>query len=244
MGTPDKNDTQQPAGIEAQVNSALKSIVTDEDGNFSFPEDTELSPELQFAATAEKRRRDTQASFTKHQQGSKELEAINTSLTQQLAELATPVFTKEESEELESLKYDDPDAWKDKLDSLTKSKRAETQTKIDEITGTAGTQARTQFESERRAQVLSNFNDSSPIKVTQELIDNEIPPRITKKLAEGKISFEAFLDEVVEYVNTGKVVHTEKTLDQPNLGKLSGGQTPTDTKPEASLSETYKKTIY
>ena len=67
---------------------------------------------------------------------------------------------------------------------------------------------------------------------------------ISSKLAEGKITFEEFLKETSDYLKKGKVVGNEKTLDQPNMGDMAGGKTPSDTKPEKSLSESYGNDLY
>jgi hypothetical protein len=230
--------------VQTQVSSLVGKITSDEEGNYIFPEDVELTPELKFAVTAEKRRRDTQTSYTKNQQALKALEAEKAKLLEQLSNINKPVFTDEEQEELDSLMYEDPQAWRQKVNQLESQKLNESKAKLDELTGEARKAAEYTFELDRRAQVLQEFNDSTSTPITDEIIANEVPPRITKKLDEGKISFEDFLQEVHAYINNGKVVENPSTLNQPNMGNLGGGVTPKDMKPEKSLSEAYKNDIF
>lgn len=225
MSNPDtKAATQQPPATDVV------------DGANSTPE--------QLAEIAEKRRKDTQAAYTKSQQALKALEAENAELMKQLQKVSQVSLTAEEQESLDSLKYNDPEAWRKQLNALELKATNEARANIEGLTGPAKAAAELQFELERRQQVLEEFNASAPVKITEELISDEVPPRITKKLAEGKITFEEFLQEVADYVATGKVVKNDSTLDQPNLGNLGGGVKPSDTKPKDGIVQAYKKVIY
>jgi Skp family chaperone for outer membrane proteins len=230
--------------VQTQVSSIVSNITSDDEGNYIFPEDVELTPELKFAATAEKRRRDTQTSYTKNQQALKALEAEKASLLEQLSNSNKPSFTAEEQEELDNLMYEDPQAWRQKVNQLESQKLNESRAKLEELTGEARRAAEQTYELERRSQVLQEFNDSTSTPISAETIANEVPPRITRKLEEGKISFEDFLQEVHTYINKGKVVENPSTINQPNMGNLGGGVTPKDMKPEKSLSESYKNDIF
>ncbi len=65
-----------------------------------------------------------------------------------------------------------------------------------------------EVELERRYDYLDEFNIGRELPITPEMLDTEIPPRITKKLAKSEVTFEEFLDEVSEYL---------EYLDQENL---------------------------
>jgi uncharacterized protein YpiB (UPF0302 family) len=52
----------------------------------------------------------------------------------------------------------------------------------------------------RRYEYLDAFNIGREIPITLDMLDNDIPPRITNKLAETEVTFEEFLDEVSEYL--------------------------------------------
>jgi hypothetical protein len=192
---------------------------------------------------AEQRRKETQAAYTRGQQALKAKEAELEALRQQLDTSVKVTLSPEQQEELDNLKYDDPDAWREKLNSFEKNAKQEANAKFAKLTGEAGKAAGIQFELERRQQVLEEFNASASIAITDEIISNEVPPRITNKLAKNEVSFEEFLAEVSEYLNKGKVVGNPETLNQPNMGKIGGSVSPKDFKPEKTLSEGYSKLI-
>ncbi len=195
-------------------------------------------------AIAEQRRKDTQAGYTKGQQAIKALEAEKAELLKQLQATTQVTISTEEQESLDSLKYENPEAWRERINSLEKEARSKSRANLDELTGKAREAAEQSFELERRQQVLKEFNDSAKVAITEELIASEVPPRITNKLANGTVTFEEFLSEVSDYVNSGKVIGNPETLNQPDMGTLGGGKTPTDMKPEASLSTNYAKDLY
>lgn len=196
------------------------------------------------AAQADKRYRDTQSAYTKGQQALKAQEAENAELRKQLEANTKVNISAEDQVELDALMYEDPKAWREKMNSLEKSNLGESRANLDELTGKAREAAERQFELDRRQQVLKEFNDSAKVPITEELLAAEVPPRITNKLAEGKISFEEFLQEVATYVGTGKVVGNPATIEQPNMSNLGGGTTPSDMKPEKSVSANYAGDIY
>lgn len=251
MSNPGKNAATQQQNQDAadstnpvDVNTLVKQITTDDEGNYIFPEGVEVSPELKIAATAEKRRRDTQSSYTQSQQARKALEAENAKLIEQLQSLSNISFTPEEIEELEDLKATDPEAWRKKLNSLEQQKKTEAKESLDSLTGEAKKAAEIQFELERRVQVLKEFNETLETPITDEIIASEIPPRITNKLENGEVDFETFLEEVATYLKTPKVVANPDTLGQPNLSKAAGGDSPSEHKVEESLTDSYAKMIF
>jgi len=58
---------------------------------------------------------------------------------------------------------------------------------------------------EQREAMLEAFKESHP---GFELTDDDVPPRIAKKLASGSIRFDEFLNEVYEYITTPRIVGT------------------------------------
>lgn len=195
-------------------------------------------------SVAEQRQKDTQASYTKGQQRIKALEAENAKYREQLESSYKVTISDEVQEELESLKYEDPDAWRVKINSLERDAKMKQKETLDSLTSEARQAAESQFEVDRRQQVLEQFNDSNGFEVTDELLANEVPPRIMKKLEAGEVTFEDFLNEVKDYVTTGKAVANPQTLNQPSLGKSGGTAIPTEAKPEISLASSYEKDLY
>lgn len=185
----------------------------------------------------EKRFKDTQAAYTKSRQ---ELAEVKAKLTV-LEEMATPrpSIDAKLQEELDDLKYSDPDAWRRRINGLEaeasqahKEKLAQASKHVTEL--------------ERRAIVFDEFKESHPdVHIDDDVIKFDVPPRITKKLEEGKISFSEFLEEVYNYLKSPKVIGDgNKILAQPNLSKEAGDNTPTKTASEKDSVSKYKKEIF
>jgi len=251
MSTPSTKDaTQQQSSadsLEQKVKAVMATSKFDvETGKVTLPEDIKntVDADTLYAVTLEHRRRNTQASYTTNQQKNKALEAENSKLTEILSGATHVEIPKEDQERLGELMYEDPVAWRKEMDAIEKKSIGEHRAKIAELTGEAKDAAGQSFELDRRQQVLKDFNDSAKVTITEELIANEVPPRITNKLAKGEISFEDFLQEVATYVGKDKVVGNETTLDQPNMNNLGGKDIPDNLKPEKGLAENYKNDVY
>lgn len=178
----------------------------------------------------EKRFKDTQAFATRIAQEKAEKERELEELKAELSVLRTaakPSVTipKEVQDELEDLKYSDPEAWRSRMNQLEAEATQEFNSKL----STAKQATAQQLELNRRASILAEFEAAHPdIAFTDELLQLDIPARITKKLETGKVTYEEFLNEVVDFVKAPKVIGTAaKTLKQPNLGKIGGDDTPT-----------------
>lgn len=207
------------------------------------PADVEPSIEDKLA-TAEQRRKDTQAGYTKGQQTIKAQEAEIATLKEQIAARTTVSISTEEQASLDALKYEDPDAWRKQMNALEIKTKGESRANLEELTGEARKAAEHTFELDRRQQVLKEHNESAEVAITDEVIANDVPPRITNKLVEGKITFEEYLENISTYLATGKVVKNEETLEQPNMSGMGGGVTPDGTKAEASAASKYANDLY
>lgn len=200
----------------------------------------EHSSESQQQIDFEKRYKDTQAAYTKSQQ---ELKAVKAKVDV-LEKLTTPQIQidAEAQKELDDLKYSDPDAWRTKMNNLELDARS----KYQNLISAAEQQAAIQAEMDRRTQVLNEYNRSHPgFEITDEVIQLDVPTRITKKLESGELSFDDFLGEVKEFLYAPKKVGTtNKTLGQPNLGNLGGGDTPSDTTISKDIVANYKNIAY
>ena len=187
---------------------------------------------------ARKREKDTRAAYTKGQQELKELKEMNRVLAEQAT--GTVTLSEEQQDELEDLKYSDPDAWRRKLNNYEAVSSKEAAEKLQEVQQKAATE----FELDRRKQVLDEFNSQRDNPITDDVIKNDIPPRILAKLESGEIEFEQFLGEVDTYLGKGKVVSNPSTLSQPNLGNTGGGRTPSSSRAGASFDESYEDTVW
>ena len=227
MSTPaNKADTQQKTeqSFADRVNEVVNAATVDNKGNIVLPDD--LSEELKFAATTEKRRRDTQASFTKETQARKALEIEKSTLLSEFGNVEVKL-TAEQTEELEDLKFSDPEAWRTKLNEYEKAAKDTRIKAIDEKLKTVSKTTLDNEELQSREQKLNDFiAQHKGFELNDDIIANDIPPRIVKKLETGAITFDEFLTDCYNYLTTGKVIKQDDVLGQPSLGKLAGSHQP------------------
>lgn len=209
-----------------------------------IPENNTDTPESTQQIDYEKRFKDTQAFATKIAQEKADKERELAELKAELSVLKTtakPSLTidAQVQSELEDLKYSDPDAWRTRVNELETAANAEFNSKIVE----AKQLSSQQLELQRRANVLTQFQNAHPdVVFTDELLHLDIPQRIVKELENGKVTYEEFLNNVYNYVKTPKVIgSTTKTLEQPNLSKTGGDDTPTkNSSSNQNIIQTYE----
>lgn len=235
MGTPKENDT-----FESKVNAVVSDVKKSDDGKWELPED--LDEAVAYAATAELRRRDTQSAYTKSQQEAAALRKENETLAASYEQDVTAHISTEDKDRLEELKHSDPDKWRtelDKLNTTNKSKFAEKRKQIKET-------AHKETELERRTRLLEEHNAANPEHaLTDEVLENDIPPRFTKRLEKGEITFDEFLDECNSFLGKPRAIQKgEKAPDEPNLSTSGGTNTPSAEAIEGDIKESYKNEIY
>ena len=225
--------------IEEQVNNVVAQF--GEDGK--LPADLDVDPAIKFAAVAEKRRRDTQSAYTKTNQEAKRLAAENAELAKSWEQDATSTLSVSEQTELEELKSQDPDAWRTRINEIETNKKAAFGTKRAEIADKASELT----ELELREQQLNAYNEANPEhQLTDDVIENDIPPRITKQLASGEITFDDFLAKCQTFMTKGKVIKstTPDLVDDPNLDSVPGGKMPSEESRLKHDAVEYKDSIF
>jgi len=194
----------------------------------------------------EKRYKDTQASFTTSQQRVKELEAERDVLRDLVPDPLSSL-PEEVRDELEDLKYSDPEAWRTRLNEVEVQARTQLNERITETTSKATSEAAVAFELSRRSNVLEEFNRANSANpLTDEQLANDIPPRLTKKLEAGEITFEDLLQQAHQYVNAGRAFKTDTSdmLEQPNMNSTSGRADSSDHRPDKTASKKYANSYY
>lgn len=249
MGNPAQAATQDSDGgntelnFEQTVNETVKQVTRGSDGKYILPEG--ITPEVKHAAILEQRRRDTQSEYTKMVQNNKALSVENNVLKQKALDTVDLQLTKEQEEELDNLKFSDPEAWRIQVNILEKEALTTRSKDIDAEVRKLSTETLDKDEIEQRKDILIEFNQAHPeFKIDDDVISNDIPPRYVKKLETGEISFETFLQEIYEYSTSGKVINQEDTLGQPNIGKIAGGVTPDKRAQKEDITSTYSNEIY
>lgn len=247
MDNPDNAAIQVEEVVETfgdKVSAVLKNIKRTDSGKIEFPDD--IPEEVKYAALAEQRRRDTQAEFTKAKQIQSALEAEKTELLKKISSGIEIKLTNEQESELEDLKFSDPDKWRIKLNAYETEARSKQAVEVNELLKEVSAKNIKEVELENRKQILREFQQTNKdFVINDDIIENDIPPRITKKLQNNEITFEVFLNEVYEYMKKGKVVSsTSKTLDQPNLSKAGGSDSPSEHSVGLESKRKYETEIY
>lgn len=233
--------TTEPT-FENKVNDVVKQMTKDENGVLQFPDNVEIDDSVKFAATTEKRRRDTESALGKTRLQLKTEEGLRGKLEKRVAADLALKMSPEAAEELELLQVNDPEAWRRKVNALeveaTTSFLSEQSTERDSLTQEA--------ELGRRESVLAQFNSEHPdAKITDAVLLNEIPPRISKKLETGTITFEEFLTEANAFLTRPvKIAGTTAEEAKPNLGRVGGGSNPADSAVAGQDADDYSKTIF
>ena len=228
--------------FEDKVTGIVSQMVQGEDGIWKLPADVEADEAVLYAARAEKRRRDTESKLGKTTHALKALEVEKAELQGKLQQYMADNLTSGQRSDLEELKYSDPEQWRSKMNEIELAAIAKAQEELGQISLTASQRA----ELERRAQLLTNYNAANPnYAITDEVLANDVPPRITRRLEKGEVTFEEFLDEASAYLKAGKVVGVPSTVEpQPNLGSAGGGAKPADYAVQADLVTSYETEIY
>ena len=224
---------------EDQVKQTLTNSINAE-GKLEFAED--VPEHMQFAARTLKRQQDTSASFTKSQMSLKALEKENEQLTSSWEAEALKNVSSKDQARLEELKQVDPDAWRAELTELETSKRTTLKEQRTEMRRNASQMT----EEAQRAELLQQFSEQNPeIDLTDEVIQNDIPPRMVKQLENGEISFDKFLDDVKGFLTKGRSLQEqEKAPGEPNLSESRGTSKPAAGAMKAQDSTDYKNTIF
>jgi hypothetical protein len=226
--------------FQEQVNELVGKMTKTDNGKWILPEELskDLSEELQFAVTAERRVRDTQGAFTKSQQELKKQEAIAKGLEEKLmtSEIA---LTKEQRYELNELKKTDPEKWRAKLNEYETKGKEGLNKELDKIRKESSNKG----ELEVRKELMEAWSNNTGIQLTDEIVDNDLPPRFKKDLEAGKITFEEFLNNAGDFLTKIKVVQgsDDDEPNEPNLGEVAGGKEPSKTANEGDFNQTYEK---
>ena len=220
-----------------QANEILRGAQTDASGNIILPEGTPT--ELREFVQTEKMRRDTQSAYTKGQQENATLKAENEAL---LAKVGSASISPADQQRLDELKYNDPDAWYAEKQRLEADARKRGTDSVQDTLAVARKTAEQHYqeqEMKRREKILVDFTANSGLKLTEDMINNDVPPRIQNKLKEG-MEFGAWLYEVAEYLKAPKAVENEKIENVTNIG-TAGSQASNDTEEVADYGS---DTIY
>lgn len=235
----DNEEAAEPTFGE-QVNEVVSKMKQDDKGNWQLPEG-EYPEEVKFAANLERRRRDTESFAGKLKNELNTKDTLLSTYKEKIAERVQVNLSDDDKTRLEELKYSDPEAWRKEMNKLEREAKNSLSNEIEEESKKV-TQQNIISERER---ILADFNkEHQDVQITQDVVDNDIPPRITKKLADGKITFEEFLNEAYKFLTSGKVIKKDVVGDITNIGEADGGADPSDDAKQHKEISDYEKTVF
>lgn len=161
----------------------------------------------------------------------KELQAEYTKSRQEVAALKTKAVALEKeienkgieidpevADELEALKYSDPEAWRTKLNAIEKQRAKEIESKVSQ-----------EIEAERRAQLLAEYNKNNPdFQLNDYVAQNVLPASFMKRLEANEISFDTFLAEASDYLKRVQIGpgNSPKAGRKAPILQVDGGASP------------------
>jgi len=237
--------SQEPAATKTffeSVNEATSKLTVNEtSGKLEFPSGVEMTEEVKVAAFAEKKRRDAQSALAQSNnqlaiERAKNEELVKLVKGNKRVELAPDVL-----EELDELKFADPDAWRVRMNELEQTATTQVDTTLSDISAAAQTKGSV---GEREVLLQAFIDDNPGFVINDDVIANDIPPRITKKLESGESSFTEFLQEAKDYLGAGKVIAGVKTSDDPNLTHVGGSSTPSTEAQTKDSESSYEDEIF
>lgn len=228
--------------FEKQVNDAAATMVEDKEGLWQLPEDHGLSEEVAFAAGLEKRRRDTQSAAAKTTQELSATKERAGKLESKLKDVFKPQLTAVQQDELDDLKTDNPEAWRAKLEEY---ETAAFDTFEEELSDMGFDEDEISEMATRSSQLTDFLADNPGLTLDDNVMDNDLPPRLIEKLETGDLSFEEFLGEVKVFLTqTTKISGSGKADKVPDLGKAGGGSEASETAIAGDEAKSYKETIF
>lgn len=246
MSKPDSNTEAQSGNkteptFEQTVNETVAGMMKGDNGKWQFAEGSELSDQVKFAAKTERRRRDQEGAYTKQMEEVAALKAMNEQLTAKVKTKPSASISDEQAQELDNLKFEDPDAWRAKLNEYETQASRQLQEELVKMEQESSKQA----EVERRKIVLAQFNAQNPhLNLTDEVIIDNVPPRIIKQLETGEIAFDDFLAKAKTYITTPKVLDSGTVLAaEPNMGQLQGSANP-NVDNQLGSDDSYENEVY
>lgn len=244
MGYSDKATETKNQSFASKVNDVVSKMTQNDKGEWEVPSDI-TDEAVRYAAVQEKRFRDTQGSYTKERQKNKALEVEVSVLKTKAVSAVKLNLTEAQAEELEELKFSDPEQWRKKVNAYETNAVAEQQKQIEEEVSNTTKTTLEQDELETRKVQLSDFLKAHQgFELNDDIIANDIPPRITNKLKNGDITFEEFLQACYSYIKTGKVVKQDEAPRMPNLSKVGGGASPDTNAIKEDIYTSYSKEVY
>ena len=236
----ESTDKAEIQSFEEQVNAATSKMTQDEKGLWQVPKD--LPEEVAYAAKLEKRRRDLQSAHAKTSQELDATKAQISKLQTKLKESFTPKLSTDQTEELEDLASSDPEAYRKKMNEY----EGAASKAFDDELASLGYDEDQITELATRSQLLTDFLEDNPgLVLNDDVMENDLPPRLKHKLEKGEYTFSQFLEESKKFLTAGKkVAGSEKEVEEPDLSKAGGGSSASKAAVRGDIEESYINEVY
>jgi len=234
-------ETKEEASFADKVAAVVDSMTVDDKGVAQLPADAELPEEVAYAAMEVKRRRDTRSAYLKQAQELAALKAERAALQDKVVEASPMSLTDDQVLQLESMKMEDPDAWREKVNALEKANKATLKEQLDELSEKSAQSASLGG----RTELYKQFEADTGVVLTDDMVNNDLPAAYKRGLEDGSLSFEDFLAKSKKFLSLDAVVQTPKEpAKQHNLGKAAGGSSPEEAAQELDADANYKNEIF
>lgn len=236
MGTPNEE------AFAAEVDSVVSQLTKNEEGKLVLPEGVEASAQALYAAKIEIRRRDTYSSYSKSKNENVALKSENAEMAKQWETDAMANLSSDDKADLAELRESDVDAYIAKKAEHVQAAKEQFGARRAKVKETAEHET----ELERRTRLVEEYNAENPTAMlTQDVIDNDVPPRMLKAVEAGEITFDEFVTRATAYLKANKILEPGVTkAEEPNLSRSGGGSTPDASAIEKEAQNSYKKEIF
>ena len=212
----DSQENGNQPSLDERINSALQAV--DDKGKIKFEDN--VDPLFKRAVLGEQKARFFQTDYTKTKQENARLQAEHGVLMNKATSGSS--LSAEQTAELEDLKFVDPDAWFELKNKYDADAKANVTGRLQEQLSEAGSKALQDLTLSQRQVALQEFTASTGLELTDDVMQNDIPPRLQKKME--TMPFDDYLQEVATYLGKGKVVkQTDSADDVTNINDIAGG---------------------
>lgn len=218
----DTDEETTELSFTEQVDNAVELIEHDAElGVLSLPKT--ISDDVAFAAKLAYENIQHQQNNVQTTLQIKQLKKNKSILLDEIGKSTGLSLTSTQQAELEDLKFSDPDGWRNKLNKLEAEAKDVAKTQIEKKLNIKLDGEEQEAEVEYRTKLLAQHNRDNPdFQLTDEVIQNNIPPRIVQQLGQGKITFPSFLKKAKGYLLQNKTVQKQKINPTHNLSKIAG----------------------
>jgi hypothetical protein len=231
---------EEQESVENNINEVMLRIKHDTNtGEFIVPDD--VPDDIAYYASTLRENIELKKSKARDNIKIKRLKDQQDKLITEASKFVMASLSEAQKDELEDLKYSDPERWRLKVNKYEEEARQQTVKKLSEAINSDIDDSEDAVELEYRRYLLDLYNKQNPkIKLTDELLAKKVPPNIITKLSQGEITFSDFLEIIPKYLGSTSLKKEVKVGKNTKLSKIGRGSSGI----KNSKRSTYKEEIY